>query len=415
MIVIYDTLGAYGGSHTLMLRMGEWLKCKKIKMVIICTSDSNKEIVGKLKENNVQIIPASLSNAKIGQKIIKELLEIEPIKVYCFAWNHYLDVERIKKKYKLSFDNFVYCIHPETFKKGIGFKTKLMRGYAIENYRKILKRMNDNNALIFMDEVDINESESYFDCILDGEMPIIRLPMFCPERPDAENIIRRGYKSNVLLTAARADFPYKGYLIGLIDLFVKQKKNYPDMELEIVASGDDIGELKEKISRQNDEIKSAITLHGWMEYEELKQIMQNCRAFIGMGTGVLDAALQYKPAIVVLFNTMDCISDHFISEKPTYSTVSSGCTESAESRIVQVFGWNFQEYREQCFLSFERTKEVYDIEQCMDRLINMETKSKESLLNSCECVRHVLNQKINEIRFHNISASNFKNLEWEKK
>lgn len=415
MIVIYDTLGAYGGSHTLMLRMGEWLNSRNIKMAIICTSNSNTEIVKKLEKCNVQIIQADLSNVKNGYKVIGSLLEIEPIKMICFVWNYYLDVERIKKKYKLSFDNFVYCIHPETFMKGIGFRTKFMREYSKRSYRKIFRRMARNNALISMDEVNIKESEKYLGCNLGEATPIIRLPMYCQERKDAEYIIEKGYKSNVLLTAARADFPYKGYMVGLVDVFAKKKRKHPETELKIVASGDDIQELKNKINEQDDEVKSAITLYGWMQYEELKEVMQECKVFIGMGICVLDAALQYKPSIVVRYNVMECISDHFVAEKPTYVTVPIECTENAEGRIDQVFSWDFQKYREQSFLSFEKTKEIYDIDICMERLVNEKTKCKDSLLSPYECVRHFLNRQFNRVRFRNVSASDFKNLEWENK
>lgn len=415
MIVIYDTLGVYGGSHTLMLRMGEWLNSQNIKMTIICTSASNTEIVGKLKKCNAHIIQANLSDAKAGYRIISQLIKIEPIKFFCFTWNYYLDVERIKRKYRLSFDNFVYCIHPETFKKGIGFKSKFMREYSKSSYKKIFQRMKDNNAIISLDEVNIEESEKFLGCKSDGTISIIRLPMYCPEREDAEQIIERGYKSNVLLTAARADFPYKGYMIGLVDIFAKQKKIHPEMELEIVAAGDDIQKLNDKIDEQEAEIKSAITLHGWMQYEDLKEKMRECRAFIGMGTSVFDAALQYKLSIVVRFNTMECISDHFVAEKPTYMTVPPECEESAEGRIEKAFDWEFQQYREQCYSSFKKTKEVYDIDICMSGLINAKTTHRGSLLSPYECVRHFLNQKFNELRFRNISSSDFKNLEWEKK
>ena len=415
MIVIYDTLGAYGGSHTLMLRMGKWLNSKNVRMAIICTKASNTEIVEKLKKVNVQIIRANLKDARIGRKVINSLLKIEPIKVFCFIWNYYLDVERIKKKYGFSFDDFVYSIHPDTFKKGMGFKTTFMQEYAKRSYGKILQRMNHGNALIFLDEINIIESEKYLNCKLDDVTPIIRLPMYCTERDDAEYIIEKGYKSNVLLTAARAEFPYKGYLIGLVDLFARQKKKHPEMRLEIVSAGDDIQELRNKINEQNIEVKAAIVLHGWMEYEELKKKMRECRVYIGMGTSILDASLQYKPSIVTAFNTMECISDHFVAEKPTYMTVPPECKESAESRIGQAFDWNFQEYREQCYNSFEKTKEIYDIDICMDRLIKTETTHKDSMLNSYECTRHFLNHQVNKIRFRNVNLFDVQNIEWENK
>ena len=415
MIVIYYTLGAYGGSHTLMVRMGVWLNSRNIKMTIIGTSVTNTEIIGKLKGCNVKVIEADLSDDKTGFRVVSSLLQVEQIKVYCFSWNHYLDIERLKKKYRWIFDNFVYCIHPETFKKGIGFKTRFMREYSINSYRSILERMNQNGSLISLDEVNLRESEKYLKCNLDKTTPIVYLPMYCPERDDKEEIITQGFDSNVILTAARADFPYKGYMVGLIDLFVDLKNKYPKAELEIVASGDDIQILKDKIANQTESIKASIKLHGWMDYEELKTQMRQCKVYIGMGTTVFDAALQYKPSIVVKFNTMKCYSDHFVSERPTYMTViSPDCSESAYNRIEDAFSWNFEEYRTQSLDSFSKTKEIYDIDICMDKLTHMETKNKGSLLSNKECFRHHLNQQINKIRFRNIHASDYMNIELDK-
>lgn len=415
MIVVYDTLGVYGGSHTLMLRMGEWLNSHNIKMTIIGTSISNTEIVNKLRYNNVRVIKADLNDSKKGLKIFNKLLSIEPIKVYCFSWNHYLDVERIKKKFNLIFDNFVYCIHPETFKKGIGFKTRLLRDYSIRSYRKILERMNANGSLVSLDKVNISESEKYLHCKLKKSTPVVYLPMYCIERDDKEDIIKDGFSSNTLLTAARADFPYKGYMIGLVDIFAKLKKSFPKMKLEYVASGDDILQLKEKIAQQDDIVRESIELHGWVEYEELKSMMRKCRVFIGMGTSVFDAALQYKPSIVVKFNTLECISDHFVSENPTYmTTVSQNCQNSAEQRIRDAFEWNYEEYSIRSRESFNKTKEIYDIDTCMSKLIGLETRDKGSILTFKEAFRHNMNQKLNKIRFRNIQASDFKNIELDK-
>ncbi len=414
MIVIYDTLGAYGGSHTLMLRMAEWLHEKNIKLAIIGTSIRNYEIVNMLKSINTNVIEGDLSNSSKGYQIIKSLLEVEPIKVFCFSWNYYLDVERIKQRYRVSFDNFVYCIHPETFKKGIGFRTKLMRDYSIKKYRAILEKMNRNGSLISVDEVNIKESEKYLRCDLHGITPIVYLPMYCLEREDKEKIISEGYKSNIIMTAARADFPYKGYMVGLVDIFARLKKEYPEMQMEYVTAGDDIQQLKDKIEELPNEISSSIRIHAWMAYEDLKAFMRTCRVYIGMGTTVFDAALQYKPSIVVKFGTMECISDHFVAEKPTYMTALPSCVESAEGRIKNAFLWGIEEYHQQSMESFNKTKEVYDIDKCMKQLIRSETKDKRSILTNREAIRHSLNQRLNRIRFRNRRAYDFRDLEMDK-
>ena len=53
-IIFNDTLGAYGGGQTLMLRVCIWMHQHGHKTVIFCSSDNNIEIVEKLKKIRLQ-------------------------------------------------------------------------------------------------------------------------------------------------------------------------------------------------------------------------------------------------------------------------------------------------------------------------------------------------------------------------
>ena len=410
MIVIYDTLGAYGGSHTLMLRMCQWLRKNKKKVTIICISKANKEIVDSLTQIGVQIFCADLQSSKLAKEIFASLEKIEPIKVICFSWTKYLDVEKTKKIYKFEFDNILYCIHPMTFKKGIGFRNRILRDYSIKAYRKIFLSMVNNQSIVSLDEVNIKESERYLKCILEKKPEIIPLPMFCDELNNRDEIIQKGFLNNVILTAARAEFPYKGYILGLIDDFVSLKKEIPQLKLEIVSAGDDISQLHKKIDTIPYEVRRDIQLNGWMAYNDLKVKMRDCKVFVGMGTTVFDASLQYKPAVVVKYNTFENISDHFSYENPWYMDTDPECTELAIKRIKQVFEWNEDEYYHHCIESFEGIRKIYDIDQCMLRLINCSTLQKSSILSWKECIRHGLNRFVNNIRYRNVRFAEYDDL-----
>ena len=415
MIVINDTLGAYGGSHTLMLRMCQWMSKNGIEATIICKEDSNTEIVNKLKSLNIQIVRADLADYKNGVRILNKLNGREQIKMINFSWNNYLDVEVIKKKYHLEFDNMLYCIHPETFKKGVGFRNKILKAYSKASYRKIFERMNNNRAIISLDEINISESEKYLECSLSKKPKIIRLPMFCEERSDYNDIISKGFDSQTILTAARADFPYKGYMIGLIEDYSILKRNYPNLKLEIVSSGDDYNQLIDKINTIPEAQRRDIILHGWMDYERLKEKMRECKVFVGMGTTVFDAALQYKPAIVVRFNTMQNCSDHFVSENPEYMAANVDCNDPAISRLEKTINMNYDEYKSECHSSFDSVKKLYDINKCMQDLVSISTGSGKSLLKKTECLRHVLNHKLNAFRFRNRHFADYNDLIKEEK
>ena len=122
-----------------------------------------------------------------------------------------------KKAGKLDFDNLMYCIHPEAFNRGNSKSSikSLLKKPIFNAYRNLFIKMNDNNALYIMDEVDTVESEKYLNVSINTKPEIIRLPMICKERSDFEAIIDEGYKGQVILTASRAEYPYKGYIFEL--------------------------------------------------------------------------------------------------------------------------------------------------------------------------------------------------------
>ena len=67
--------------------------------------------------------------------------------------------------------------------------------------------------------------------------------MYCEKIENYEEIIEKSYKSNKILTAGRAIFPFKGYFMGLIKDFDKLCSEFPDIYLEIVSDGPDIDKI----------------------------------------------------------------------------------------------------------------------------------------------------------------------------
>jgi hypothetical protein len=414
MIVFNDTLGVYGGSQTLMLRMCTWLREHEEKVAIICTSRSNVEIVGRLESIGVEVIVIDRRNIHELYLVIMRLLNSENIKVYNFIWNFYLDVECIKSRYKLEFDNLIYCIHPKTFKKGIGFKTAYMKKYSVDKYRFVYKKMYDNNALIMMHEVDINESNKFLNLDLDFKNSIVRLPMCCDKPENREQIINNGYQNEIIMTAARADFPYKGYILGLINDFEILKKEFQNIKLEIISGGDDYDRIVEKISDLSEDIRKDVILHGWMDYEQLKENIKRCKIFVGMGTTVLDAALEYKPCVPVRFNTYETIGECLIGDNPDYTTPEEGCENKAIEIVRKVLDMDCMDYTEACLKSFSAVKETYDINNGMDILLNRETKNRACILSRKEVIRHMLNNMLNKIRCRNNNDYDYTKLKFEK-
>lgn len=399
MIVFNDTLGAYGGSHTLMLRMCQWLSEHQVKATMLCTSDANEEISGKIRALGIPVLCVDLKDLKATEKVFKSLLAVEAVTVVNFMWPYYLDLEFLKYKTGLRFTNVIYGIHPDTFKKGIRFQNTFLYKYIAGSYGKLLERMNENNAIYSMDEDILAATRNSMQVRLNPSPTILPLPMFCKEKSGMDEIIQNGFNSPIIMTAARADFPYKGYLLGLVNDFKFLKDKYPSLKLEIVTGGmeEDVAKLRGKIMELPAQYQNDVIFHDWMDYSVLKKMMEHCKVFIGMGTSVLDAALAFKPAIPVKYNTFENLADSFLSDCPECIAADPGCQKQAACLLDEVLQMNQEQYCEACLLSFQSVKEYYDIDITMNRILNIEVHNKDCILTKWEAIRHSLNNWINQI------------------
>lgn len=393
MILFNDTLSAYGGTHTLMLRMCEWLAEKKIKNGVICQSCYNTEIVEALKKNGTEIFEVDVRNEK---KILKILQSInEEIMIINFGFDLYLDIEIIKQRNKMSFINIVYCVHVDTFRKGSAHKA-LMRLLAEKIYKPLFRELYRCGHLIMMDDICLKKTEEYMECSLDN-VEIAYIPMNF-ENENKNEIIKEGYDGKQILTAARAEFPYKGYLLGLVRDCASFMDINNSITLKIISDGDHIEELEREISRIPECYKNRIILEHWIPYEKLQEEMKKSYLFIGMGTGVLDAARVYKIGIPVKMNTYDLVADCFFYEKPNYICAMSMCKERAASLIIRALNFDFETYKDKSILSYNNAKELYDIDKIMNQIITYQPK--ENNLNKVSLLLwlHKMKRKINKIQ-----------------
>lgn len=406
--VFNDTLGVFGGSQTLIYRMCEWLHEKKIKTVVMCNSADNKEIVSKLENINVVIDcfpPEDYHHTK--NMLVSLLKEDKDLLVVNFGFDRYMNIECTKAKYHLEFNNIIYDIIPTTFFKGEGVKSKFLKKHAKKVYSSVVLRMLANNAIRTLEDTYITGVRDYYNFTAEEFSPkILRLPMKCKRLDNYEQIIKQGFESDLILSAARADFPFKGYLVGLVDQFCEIKKEKPSVRLKIFSDGGDMHILRDKVNAVPEEIRKDISLNSWISYEELYQEMQKAKVYIGMGTTVMDAALNYKPSVVVSFDTMNCLTAGLFTDNPyCTATHGDGYPEATET-LRRVLRSSFDEYKKLCIDNFEVVYKNYNIDYVMNDFVNIKTQNQKCLLKPLERLEHNMNNYVNKIRFRNSEDKN---------
>ena len=317
-----------------------------------------------------------------------------------FWSNRYFDIEAVKYKYDLQVENKIYLIHPKCLIKGDSYKDGVVVNVIRNGYKRIIPKISKISAIISMDEINIAETENYYGISLESDIPIIRLPMNV-DLIDKNKVIKEGYETKIIMTSCRADFPYKGYVVGLVDVFVKLKSKFSEAKLLIVCDGEDVGILKEKISDVPKVIQKDIALLGWMSYEELKDYMNSCMLYIGMGSSVLDSSLRYKPSAVIKFYTMDCIGKDYTAENPIDLAARDEIKDDATDMLTRVLKMNFEEYKAFSEKSFSVVSKMYGVDDVMNQFMKHHTGSNESILSLNDYLLIRMNNLVNSIRFKN--------------
>lgn len=380
MIIFYDSLGGAGGSQTLKFRICKWFKEHDISCALM-TNDKNDNFTIKMFEDlNIPIFSFKTKNYLDCYEILKKL-DDNNLKVICFTRDAYLDIEYVKYKGSMFFYNVLYCIHPVTLESGSKSHKGILNAFITKYYKNILIDIIDNKSLVMMDHITAKSTRKYNDLNDDVVFPIWWLPMYCEKIENYEEIIEKSYKSNKILTAGRAIFPFKGYFMGLIKDFDKLCSEFPDIYLEIVSDGPDIDKIKSFIDSLDESVKKRILLTSWIPYDELNNKILECKLFIGMGTTVIDSSLKYKPSIAVGYNTLENKAKCLFYEDVHYNTVDESCKDDAYSLISKVMNSSYEDYKKMSLLSFSNTEAVYNIEKIIPEILAYKTNDMKSIFN----------------------------------
>lgn len=402
-IIFYDTLLGFGGSHTLLYRMAKWLFLNGIKVEIISSGKIDLKSYDLFKDVNVIIHSVPDYNLKELNKVLKDNLNDDPdLFIINFTIDKWLDIEVLKKKHHYNLSNIIYDIHPETFYKGVKIKNFYLKKIIKKIVKQLLIKIYANDSIISMDENNIDSVRKYLNFSKSDYNPIIlRLPMFCDSSKNCQKVIKDGYTSNIVMTASRADFPYKGYIIGLIDDFCKLKETKLDLRLWIITEGPSENLIKDKIDNLPMKIKKDIKIYNWMKYSDLLSMMERCKLYIGMGTTVLDASLRYKPAIPTAFGTFQNMTCGLFSSNPTKIGVNLDDSKEAFTLIENILNQDFDSYKSLCISSYNAVKDNYDIEKIMRMLLSIKVKNCASILKDTECLIHIIHLLINRCKYTN--------------
>lgn len=392
-VIIILRSGISGGTGTLSIRIGEWLVDSGYEVIYVCQTINDINNAESMKEKGIIVFRWEIN--EIAKNIINAYDGCQFI-FLTYSLDEFLFVETLKKKLVIQ-KNILYVVHTFGLVKGVNYNSKIRKIIKFF-YSNVIKRLIYNKSIIFMDNLCIEETEKYYDIRINKNDNIVfNLPIKVEEIDPIKIANKTKQNTFSILTIMRAELPFKGYIIGLIDDFRILSDIYENLTLTIVTFGADINAVYVKINELPDKIKCKISIYGKTPYEMLEEYFNQANIFIGMGTTLLDAVNHGVPSIVVQSYTYNSNSSGFFHNQPEMLVAYEDKLVPTIELIKQVIQMSEYEYIDLCKIEYEALENYYNIDKFANNLVDKKKYNKKRIISRYQLKINALLIKINEM------------------
>lgn len=371
-VVFFREIMIMGGAETLVLRLMKWYSEHSYRIILLTLKEiSDSTIINDLSEiSNGECYV--FSNERVFQDRNKRSLyfkENEEVTVISDQIYSFFKISNLlsKRIYKCNFHHRLYIVHPnftKTFDRKLNSLGKLL-----------ITRLLRKEILVFMDEETRDACIQHYSLVdSEAKFEILRLPM---ELNDKVKSVYRKDKFHVL-SISRFEFPFKGYILGLIEAFETVKSQKNDIEMTIIGYGEGLERVEKKIKELPESTQSSIRLVGKTEYSIIDEYISQCDLFVGMGTTMLDAANYNKICIIpVAYQESELTVGYFhdnFNPKPCFNSCDVASYFNISDLILEVINYSSEKFIQKCDKAKEILNKHYNINAIAPKLI------KESLI-----------------------------------
>lgn len=368
--------GDGGGVATLFWRIAKYCNTHDIDCYIFVGKIKEKD-AKFYEETNVKCINVNVTEGIRYIKNIRKFIDGLHGKITVIS-TEFKDYVRIHDAYadKEDIRNILYAVHENTFNKiNAGYHRKFQDKFI---YKHLFIRCLNSGDLFFCDRFYVDYPMEYYGI----EWPkkdslVLPLPVEIDNKyiinwvDKIDNISRK----RTLLSIARAEFPFKSYLLGLIDVYEELYKIYDGLKLQIISYGAQYDELKKYVDDINERSGCCIELINGVEYDILPKYYKNAFLNIGMGTTILEAANFELPTIVVKSFSREALSFGDFTSNPLYVTAPNG-TVNVSVYIREILDMGTDEYKLLCKKTKETLVEYYSMENFIGRITSDKKNDK---------------------------------------
>ena len=407
LLILQYHLFILGGIESYYYRIMRWAYRNKIRVILIIDKNSKFDSSWreKLDELNVEIFyvsgcyPFYSFKSPNGQKL--ELSASESILNISASYECYSRAEYLRKQFSVvNFKNIIYVFHPYT--------VKISKYTLLERYlrKKMLPVIISSGSMVFMDEETRASGKKYYPDLIDDEQKVVRLGYEVGEEVKEEQLIKKYNNTEKNIYAiCRFEFPFKSYVLGLVEVFAQLSCIYSDLNLIIIGKGEDKNVLENKIATVDKGVSKKIKIIDGVSYERINEHIDKAFLNVGMGTTILDFANRSVPSIIGIAYDISDVSYGIWSRN---CDIVGGTIEeklapvsSIKDNIDDILNMNIDEYINTCKMHRKLLVENYSIDTVMNSLFDLSVSAENSVskyaLHICS-INHVLKKKEKRIK-----------------
>jgi len=356
-----------GGTENLIVKLAAQIE-KKVGCDVRCVCEFCSISINELlNQNQVRIDEIDWSDYR---EYCEKVSTRTKVVFITFEWDTFL------KFFSLEIGNkktILYSVHPECIKGNhiegrCEIYQKDLKVYYYDELSTFINNLIKSNHILIMDEIVKNDTEIFFNTTF--EFQILRICVdLSNEWEDCKLYVKDRYFNKTILTAARADFPFKGYLLGMIDWI--QQVDISELKLIMVCYGEGYNTVKELVSGLPEHIKNRVELYGQVTYEKLKDLISDSFMFVGMGTSVIDAAVLGVPTIPIEPYKYDVECNFRFDENP-YNVCAANIFPYADftQKVLEMLDVSLTDYEQISRKTFEYAQKIYGTPIITKELIN---------------------------------------------
>lgn len=356
-----------GGCQLLIEKLALYT-VRSAKPIVLC-KEIDDSIYLEMRNNSIEVVTLN-ENWDSDRALRKEIDRIsrnsEKVNFTVFTWFDYVRISSLKNR---NIAVLWYAIHENALRNvGISNNSRLLSSIRRRIFRNIIRNLIDKQNIVVMDEITLRNANDYYG-FSDLKPKIIRIPIDTePNDFDLNaSLDRLKKKRKNLLGIARSEFPFKGYLIGMIKL-IREDALPDDYCLTIVSYGEQYEILRNEFDKCSEEEKKRITIIGKTSYKDLKALFDDAYVYLGMGTTILDASKYGVISIPVIPYEDEVKGDHFFCDDYTSLIAEDGDKDTFIDLLKELDDKTEEQKKAMILKAKEIIDNYYSINKCFDLL-----------------------------------------------